>query len=166
MLEALDELGSLGHLPWPGEGSGLCWELQEDELCPFSAAGLVLKQELNLIHCQRGRSFKRNAALTAEDVGAISLPAHHQHSPHPLKKPNSPSSASLLPARAHGPQLQSGFTPSSTLILSQHWLRGALGLPWGHSCLSLGCQLCVYPSLRGVARPFPKAKRVSGVSRH
>lgn len=83
-------------------------------------------------------------------------PAHHQHSPQPPKRLGLPSSAlpmlpgTPLPARARAPQPHRGFTPCSTLIFNQHWLRGALGLPWGHFCLSLGCQLCVYPLLSGL----------------
>lgn len=67
----------------------------------------------------------------------------------PPKRLGLPGSASpmlpgtLLPARARAPQLHRGFTPSSILIFNQRWLRGALGLPRGHFCLSLGCQLCV-----------------------
>lgn len=74
----------------------------------------------------------------------------------PPKRLGLPSSASPmlpgtpLPARARAPQPHRGFTPSSTLIFNQRWLRGALGLPWGHFCLSLGCQLCVYLLLSGL----------------
>lgn len=168
-MKTHDELGSLEHLLWgtcPREGPGLWWGLQEDDLCPSSGAGLALKQKLNFIHCQCRRSFKRNAALTAEAAGAI-FPRLHPACRSPALVPHNrlglPSSAwlilpgTLLPVRAHGPQLQHGFTSSSILIFNQHLLRGSLELLWGLLPLFGVSALCLSLAERA-GMTFPKGK--------
>lgn len=118
-------MGSLAHLPWgtcPREGPGPWWGLQQDEPCPFSGAGLVLKQKLNLIHCQC--SFRRNAAFTAEEADAISLPpdsirpAHHQRSPHPPQKAGF-ARLSLADAARHPAASQSPCTTAPPWLYTQ-----------------------------------------------
>lgn len=146
--------------------------LQENELCPFSGAGLALQQEPKLIHCQCGRSFKRSPAPAPGDADTISphsiLQAcrAQQGSPNPPQRAGptqlSPSAAARLPAASQGPgaQLQRGFTPSSSLI----FISGGWGCHGDTSASPWGAALCLSRAERA-GMTFPKGKQASGVSR-
>lgn len=139
----------MGHLPWRG-----AWAMVRatgDDPCPFSGAGLALKQKLNLIHCQWGCSFRRTLPSLLRTL--LPSPSRQRTA---STQPSSPPKAGLcsaslmLPLRAQGAQLQHGFTPSSILIFNGNGSGWGGGGGWGHFCLSLGSQLCVYPFLRGL----------------
>lgn len=132
----------------PREEPGPWWGLQEDDLCPSSGAGLVLKQKLNLIHCQCRCSFKRNAAFTAEDTGAISprqhlvCTSHHQPSCPPKGWADQ---LSLTDVARHPAASQSPWTTAPAWIYTQLHPDFQPALAQGDFGAALGCQLCDYP---------------------
>lgn len=159
-MKASDGVQSLGHLGQVPQqeaerGSWSLLGLWEDALCPSSGAGLVLKQNLNLIHPLCGRSFKTKAA---DDADAFSLPtASSLCIGDSALNSLSPKKSGFTLAEPYGccrsePMYHSSimdFSHSSIPIFSLRWLGGCSGGAWEHPCLSLGHQLWVSPLLRG-----------------